>query len=110
MREPRGQSASGDDGAAGNVNQPEVKPSKREPLVTRDWGPIAAAAITAAVSLLIFVAGQVRHIDERLDSLEQETRVLIDGSGTVKPSREALENKYHLEALRLRVDRLEERR
>jgi uncharacterized protein (UPF0335 family) len=83
------------------------KPNK-SPQV-KEWGPIAAAAITAAASLLLFVAGQVRHIDERLDKLEQEARVLISGDGGVRASREALEAKYHLEALIDRVRRLEER-
>lgn len=79
----------------------------KQPLLRKEWGPVAAAAITAAGSLLIFVAGQVRHIDERLDRLEQEARVLISGDGSVRPSREALEAKYHLEAVLDRVKRLE---
>ena len=79
----------------------------KHPLLPKEWGPVAAAAVTAAVSLLVFVAGQVRHIDERLDRLEQEARVLITGDGSVRPSREALEAKYHLEAVLDRVKRLE---
>ena len=56
---------------------------------------------------MIYSFQQIRHIDERLDSLEQEARVLLDGNGSIKPSKEALQNYYHLEALADRVERLE---
>lgn len=80
---------------------------RRRPLITAQWGPVAAAVVTAAGSLLLYALSQVRHIDERLDVLEQEARVLIAGDGSVRPSREALEAKYHLEAVLDRVKRLE---
>lgn len=68
---------------------------------------MAAAAITAAASLLIYSLQQVSHIDERLDRLEQEARVLLDGQGGIKPSKEALQNFFHIEAIIRRLDRLE---
>ncbi len=107
MREPRGSSNSGDDGVVSNVDQPEKQSARGEPLITSNWGPVVGAAITAAASLLIYSFNQIRHIDERLDLLEREASALLDGAGMIKPSREALENKYHLEALSKRVDRLE---
>ena len=80
---------------------------KRRPLITADHGAVVGAAITAAASLLIYSFNQIRHIDERLDRLEQEARILIDGQGSIRPSKEALQNYFHLEALRERVERLE---
>ena len=109
MREPRGQSHPSDDGAIGNIDKSEKQPPGRKPLITQNWGPVVGAVITAAASLLIYSFNQIRHIDERLDLLEREASALLDGAGTIKPSREALENKYHLEALQRRVDRLEDK-
>ena len=77
------------------------------PLIPKDKGPIIAAAITALGSLLIYSFNQIRHIDERLDRLEQEAMVLIGGDGKIRPSTEALKTKYHLEALQDRIERLE---
>ena len=80
---------------------------KRRPLITADHGAVVGAAITAAASLLIYSFNQIRHIDERLDTLEQDALVLIGGDGKIRPSTEALETKYHLEALQDRIERLE---
>ena len=94
----------------GDTRQPQVKsPDKGRPLITADHGAVVGAAITAAASLLIYSFNQIRHIDERLDGLEQEARVLLDGQGSIRPSKEALQNYFHLEALRERVERLEEK-
>jgi len=82
-------------------------PDKGRPLITTDHGAVFSAAITAAVSLLIYSFSQIRRIDERLDRLEQEAMVLISGDGKIRPSIEALETKYHLEALQDRIERLE---
>jgi len=93
---------------AGDAREPQVKPThKGRPLIPVEYGPIFGAAITAAASLMIYSFNQIRHIDERLDALEQEARVLIDGEGKVRPSAEALGAKYHLEALQDRIERLE---
>ena len=81
--------------------------SPRDPLFPKDKGPIIAAVITALGSLLVFVIGVIIHQDERLDKLEQEAMVLIGGDGKIRPSAEALETKYHLEALQDRIERLE---
>ena len=92
----------------GDTRQPPVKPpDKGRPLITADHGAIVGAAITAAASLLVYSFNQIRHIDERLDKLEQEAMVLIGGDGKIRPSTEALETKYHLEALQDRIERLE---
>ena len=108
MQGPRLKSPADDVRAAGDTGEPEVKPSRREPLISKDWGAVVGALITAAASLLLYSFQQIRHIDERLDLLEKEASALLDGAGVIKPSREALENKYHLEALQRRVDRLED--
>jgi len=106
----------GSEGAADNVQpvsdigQPEKQPAnERRPLIPVEWGPIVGAAITATASLLIYSFNQIRHIDERLDSLEQEARVLMDGQGGIRPSKEALQNYFHIEAILRRLDRLEDR-
>ena len=92
----------------GDTREPQVKPThKGRPLIPVEYGPIFGAVITAAASLMIYSFNQIRHIDERLDALEQEARVLVDGEGKVRPSAEALGAKYHLEALQDRIERLE---
>ena len=103
---------SADKGSDGNYSESyqdvDKQPAdERRPLIPLEWGAVVGAAITAAASLMIYSFQQIRHIDERLDSLEQEARVLLDGNGSIKPSKEALQNYYHLEALADRVERLE---
>ena len=96
---------------ASDAGELEKQPAdERRPLIPLEWGAVVGAAITAAASLMIYSFQQIRHIDERLDSLEQEARVLLDGNGSIKPSKEALQNYYHLEALADRVERLEGKR
>ena len=70
---------------------------------------MVGAAITAAGSLLLYSLAQVRHIDERLDLLEQEARILLDGEGAVRPSKEAMQSFFAVEHLKERVQRLEAR-
>jgi len=86
--------------------EPPKSPRKR-PWFELDQSTVAAAAITAAGSLLIYSLQQVSHIDERLDQLEQEARVLLDGDGSIRPSKEALQNYFHIESILRRIDRLE---
>ena len=95
--------------SAGNASEPEVKPARGRPLIVIEWGAVIGAGITAAASLLLYMFQQVRHIDERLDNLEQEARVLMDGQGGIRPSKEALQNYFHIEAILRRLDRLEDR-
>ena len=73
-----------------------------------EWGPAVAALITALSSLLLYSLAQVRHIDERLDELEKEARVLMDGTGGIRPSKEALRSFFAVEHLKERVERLED--
>jgi len=108
MRRSRFESSADDVRPPGDTRQPQVKPpDKGRPLITADHGAVVSAVITAAASLLIYSFSQIRRIDERLDKLEQEAMVLIDGDGKIRPSIEALETKYHLEALQDRIERLE---
>ena len=93
--------------SAGDASELEVKSTRRRPLIVIEWGAVIGAAITAAISLLLYSFQQIRHIDERLDSLEQEARVLLDGQGGIRPSKEALQNYFHIEAILRRLDRLE---
>ena len=108
MRGPRFESPADDVQPPGDTRQPQVKPpDKGRALITADHGAVVGAAITAAASLLIYSFNQIRHIDERLDRLEQEARVLLDGQGSIRPSKEAMMTYYHLEALQDRIERLE---
>ena len=107
----RGQQGAADDvQPAGDIGQPQVEPAyRRRPLIPVEWGPVVGAAITAAGSLIIYSLAQVRHIDERLDLLEQEARILLDGQGAVRPSKEALQSYFAVEHLKERVRDLESR-
>jgi hypothetical protein len=107
MQGRRQQGTSNDVQPVGNTNQPEVKPTKVKDLITSDWGPVFGAVITAAASLLIYSFNQIRHIDERLDTLEQEARVLFNEEGGPRPSKEALESFYLLDSINRRLERLE---
>lgn len=110
MQGRRQQGTADDVQPASDASELEVKSTRRRPLIVIEWGAVVGAVITAAASLMIYSFQQIRHIDERLDSLEQEARVLLDGNGSIKPSKEALQNYYHLEALADRVERLEGKR
>ena len=108
MREPRRQGYSGDDGVIGNADKLEVQSSDSgRSLIPTAWGAIIASIITASASLLIYSFNQIRHIDERLDLLEQEGRIVLKADGSVRPSEVALQSKYQIEALLDRVRRLE---
>jgi|SRR6056300_1387448 len=108
MQGRRSEGATNDVQSAGNAREFEKQPTdKRRPLIPVEWGPVVGAVITAVASLLIYSFQQIRHIDERLDSLEQEARVLLDPQGSIRPSKEALQNFFHIEAILRRLDRLE---
>ena len=110
MQGRRPEGAADDVQPVGDIGQPEEQPTRdRRPLIAVEHGPAVAAAITAAVSLLIYSFNQIREIDRRLDGLEQEARILLDGNGAIRPSKEAMMTYYHLEALLERVKRLEEK-
>ena len=89
------------------MEPPKLPPPRRRPWFDLDQSAVVAAVITAAASMLVYSLQQITHIDERLDRLEQEAMVLIGGDGKIRPSTEALETKYHLEALQDRIERLE---
>ena|SRR6056300_380460 len=108
MQGRRSEGATNDVQSAGNAREFEKQPTdKRRPLIPVEWGPVVGAVITAVASLLIYSFQQIRHIDERLDSLEQEARVLLDSQGSIRPSKEAMQNFFHIEAILRRLDRLE---
>jgi hypothetical protein len=105
-RRPEG--ATDDVQPVSNARELEKQPTnERRPLIPVEYGPIVGAVITAAASLLLYSFQQIRHIDERLDSLEQEARVLLNSQGSIKPSKEAMQNFFHIEAILRRLDRLE---
>ena len=105
----RGQQGAADDvQPVGDAGELEKQPTRdRRPLIAVEHGPVVGAAITAAASLMIYSFQQIWRIDNRLDNLEQEARILLDGQGAIRPSKEAMMTFYHLEALVERVNRLE---
>jgi len=72
-----------------------------------EWGPAVSAAITGLTSVLLFGVTQLQNLDTRLDELEKEARVLLDGEGGIRPSEEALRSYFAIEHLKERVERLE---
>ena len=108
MQESRRQGNTSNDGSAGNTDQFEVK-SSNGGLKSLAASPFVAALITAAASLIVFTFNQVKQIDTRLDELEKEARLLLTPDGTAAASREALESYYGLQAVRQRLENLEDK-
>ena len=81
---------------------------RRRPLIPAEWGPVGAAAITAVSSLLVYTVGVMSHLDSRMDELEKEARVLLDGAGGIRPSEEAMRSFFAVEHLKERIKRLEQ--
>lgn len=104
MQGPRQQSAADDVRTTGDTGEPKKQSTRINPNVL---GPVAAAFITAASSLLIFSSNQINRIDARLDELEKESRLLMLPDGTAVPSRQALDAYYGVESLRKRVSLIE---
>ena len=73
-----------------------------------DKGPFIAAGLTAAVSLITYGAGVIVHLDERIDLIEKNMQTLVDGSGKVKPSPEAMKAFYQIQAHESRLKDLED--
>ena len=71
-------------------------------------GPLIAAAITAAASLITYGAGQIAHIDERLDRIERLMQDVHDGNGNVRASQKAISAFYQIQAHEQRIKDLED--
>ena len=106
MRRPRFKIPANDVRAAGDTGEPKKQPTRVNPNII---GPVAAAFITAASSLLIFSSNQINRIDERLDELEKEARLLLAPDGSASPSKEALDAYYGIESMKERLSFIEER-
>lgn len=112
LRGSRRQGAADNDSPVSNADQPQKQSAERggqHPLIPVEFGPIVAAVLTAAASLLFYSFNQIKEIDGRLDKLEQAGRILIDGQGGIRPSKEALQNYFHIEAILRRIDRMEQK-
>jgi len=108
LQQSRRQSNSSDDGIVSNTDKSKVKSSNGglKDLVSN---PVVAAIVTAAASLIVFTFNQVKQVDIRLDELEKEARLLLTPDGTAAASREALESYYGLQAVRQRLESLEDK-
>ena len=107
MRKLRRAGVSNPGGTASDNDQSEIKSSKSRPLISADKGPVIAAIITAAASLLLYSLQQISHIDERLDILEQKAKLILDHQGQVRPSEHAIEAFFTVKAFDQRLRLLE---
>ena len=108
LQEPRRACNADDDGAVGNTGQPSQQPTRMrsDPLITFDKGPIVAAFVTAAASLLTYLFTTMHQFDARLDELEKQTTELLDKDGNVRPSKQGLEAYYEVQRLQERINAL----
>jgi hypothetical protein len=103
---PRQQGAADNVRATGDTGEPKKQSTRVNPNIV---GPVAAAFITAASSLLIFSSNQINRIDARLDELEKEARLLLTPDGSASPSKQALDAYYEMKSLKERITFIEER-
>lgn len=92
------------DDARADADQP-----KRQPigLLKALESPLFAAFLTAASAVAVFGYNRIAEVDQRLDELEKEARLLLDPDGSATASPEALESFYGVQELRRRMERLE---
>ena len=79
----------------------------KQPLITKEQGAIVAATVTAILGAGMYLTGVAVDLDERLDRLEEDAKVLIGPGGSILPARESLEALYGVKALEVRLQRLE---
>ena len=84
-----------------------MEDQNKQPLITREQGTIVAATVTAILGAGVYLAGVAVNLDDRLDTLEEDAKVLIGPGGTIQPARESVEALYGLKALEARLERLE---
>lgn len=82
--------------------------SRNQPLITKEQGAIVASTLTAVLGFGAYLVTAAVDLDDRLDRLEEDAKVLIGPGGNIAPARESLEALYGVKALEARLGRLEE--
>ena len=80
---------------------------RREPLITLDKGPVMAALVTGATSLLLYSFTTVHLLDTRIDKLEEQMSELMDNDGHPRPSPQGTEAFYNVQRLEDKINSLE---
>ena len=68
---------------------------------------VVIGSASVGIAMLTAVAGIWIHFDNRLDELENNTKMLIGADGEARPSTKALQAIYMLENFNERIMRLE---
>ena len=82
---------------------------RREPLITLDKGPVMAALVTGATSLLLYSFTTVHMLDARIDKLEEQMSELMDNEGRPRPSERGTEAYYNVQRLEQRINDMEKK-
>jgi hypothetical protein len=87
----------------------ETKPQiKTDPPKTpQRFNSLFAAAGTGASSLLFYMFTEIQNMQYVISDLESTQNSLISDEGTIRPSTSAIRSEIRLEALMLRLERLE---
>lgn len=72
-----------------------------------EWAQVYVLGGGLILTMLTSVVGVWVHFDNRLDSLELKSSLLLDADSNVKPSEKAVQAIYMLEAIYDRMQRLE---
>ena len=104
MQEPRGEGSISPGQPDGNTDQPKKQPTG---IIKALESPLFAALLTAVSAIAVFGYNRIVEVDQRLDELEKEARLLLDPDGTATASPEALESYYGVQELRRRIERIE---
>ena len=83
-------------------------PDQDDALIPRKWGPVLSAALTAAATLVVWLATLVIQLDARLDAMERKLFHLTTSGGEARPSQLTLENAGQIRALESRVSQRNE--
>lgn len=76
-------------------------------LIKREHAAWVATGLTLAGGLLAYLISVGVQLDDRIDRLEEDAKVLIGDDGKIAPARESLEAYYGVKALEARIAHLE---
>jgi hypothetical protein len=85
----------------------KIMAEKDEALIRREHAAWVATGLTLAGGLLAYLISVGVQLDDRIDRLEEDSKVLIGDDGKIAPARESLEAYYGVKALEARIAHLE---
>jgi hypothetical protein len=85
----------------------KIMAEKDEALIKREHAAWVATGLTLAGGLLAYLISVGAQLDDRIDRLEEDSKVLIGDDGKIAPARESLEAYYGVKALEARIVHLE---